>query len=45
MKSVDCRGLACLTHFDLLNKKSVGETINTLDIITAMQVADKVINI
>lgn len=35
----------CLTHFDLLDKKQVGETANMLDIVTAMQLADKVINI
>lgn len=35
----------CLTHFNLLDKKSVGETTNMLDIVTAMQLADKVINI
>jgi selenium metabolism protein YedF len=35
----------CLTHFDLLDKKKVGETTNMLDIVTAMQLADKVINI
>lgn len=35
----------CLTHFNLLNKKQVGETTNMLDIVTAMQLADKVINI
>lgn len=35
----------CLTHFDLLEHKQVGETTNMLDIITAMQLADKVINI
>ena len=35
----------CLTHFDLLERKQVGETTNMLDIVTAMQVADKVINI
>jgi selenium metabolism protein YedF len=35
----------CLTHFGLLDKKRVGETTNMLDIITAMQLADKVINI
>jgi len=35
----------CLTHFDLLRKKQVGETTNMLDIVTAMQLADKVINI
>ena len=35
----------CLDHFDLLDQKQVGETTNMLDIITAMQLADKVINI
>lgn len=35
----------CLTHFDLLDKKEVGETTNMLDIVTAMQLADKVINV
>ncbi|MBW1817478.1 MAG: sulfurtransferase-like selenium metabolism protein YedF [Deltaproteobacteria bacterium] len=35
----------CLTHFDLLDKKQAGETTNMLDIVTAMQLADKVINI
>jgi len=35
----------CLTHFDLLTQKQVGETTNMLDIVTAMQLADKVINI
>jgi selenium metabolism protein YedF len=35
----------CLTHFDLLDQKQVGETTNMLDIVTAMQAADKVINI
>jgi selenium metabolism protein YedF len=35
----------CLTHFNLLNEKQVGETTNMLDIVTAMQLADKVINI
>jgi len=35
----------CLTHFDLLEKKMVGETTNMLDIVTAMQLADKVVNI
>ncbi len=36
---------ACLTHFNLLDKKAVGETTNMLDIITSMQLADKVINL
>ncbi len=35
----------CLTHFKLLEHKKVGETTNMLDIVTAMQLADKVINI
>ena len=35
----------CLDHFDLLAAKKVGQTTNMLDIVTAMQVADKVINI
>ena len=35
----------CLSHFNLLDKKEVGETTNMLDIVTAMQLADKVINL
>jgi selenium metabolism protein YedF len=35
----------CLGHFNLLDKKDVGKTTNMLDIVTAMQLADKVINI
>ena len=35
----------CLTHFNLLAQKQVGETTNMLDIVTAMQLADKVISI
>lgn len=35
----------CLGHFDLMQKKQVGETTNMLDIITSMQFADKVINL
>jgi selenium metabolism protein YedF len=35
----------CLDYFKLLDKKRVGETTNMLDIVTAMQLADKVINI
>jgi len=34
----------CLNHFQLLEKKQVGETTNMLDIITHMQLADKVIS-
>jgi selenium metabolism protein YedF len=35
----------CLDHFNILKKKQVGETTNMLDIVTAMQLADKVINL
>ena len=35
----------CLDHFGLLDKKKVGQTTNMLDIVTAMQLADKVITI
>jgi selenium metabolism protein YedF len=35
----------CLGHFNLLDQKQVGQTTNMLDIVTAMQLADKVINI
>jgi len=35
----------CLTHLDLMKKKAIGQTTNMLDIVTAMQLADKVINL
>jgi selenium metabolism protein YedF len=35
----------CLNHFNLLARKQVGETTNMLDIVTAMQLADKVVSI
>jgi selenium metabolism protein YedF len=35
----------CLNHFNLLERKQVGETTNMLDIVTAMQLADKVVNL
>jgi selenium metabolism protein YedF len=35
----------CLNHFNLLERKKIGETTNMLDIVTAMQVSDKVINV
>jgi hypothetical protein len=35
----------CLDYFNLLERKQVGQTTNMLDIVTAMQLADKVINI
>jgi selenium metabolism protein YedF len=51
LKEMEQKGLhilvcgTCLNHFDLLDQKEVGETTNMLDIVTAMQLADKVINI
>jgi selenium metabolism protein YedF len=35
----------CLNHFNLLEQKRVGETTNMLDIVTSLQVADKVISV
>jgi selenium metabolism protein YedF len=35
----------CLNHFGLLERKEVGETTNMLDIVTALQLADKVISV
>ena len=35
----------CLTHFNLLHKKQVGETTNMLDIVTGIQLADSVVTI
>lgn len=35
----------CLEHFGLLDKKQVGDTTNMLDIITGMQLADKIIRV
>ncbi|OGR10911.1 MAG: SirA family protein [Desulfobacterales bacterium RIFOXYA12_FULL_46_15] len=36
---------ACLTHLKLLEEKKAGETTNMLDIVTSMQLADKIINL
>ena len=36
---------ACLDHFKLLEKKVVGETTNMLDVVTSIQLAEKVIRI
>lgn len=33
----------CLDHFNLLDKKKVGETTNMLDVVTSLQVASKII--
>ena len=35
----------CLDHFKLLDRKQVGTTTNMLDIVTAMQLADKTISL
>jgi selenium metabolism protein YedF len=35
----------CLDHYKLLDKKQVGETTNMLDIVTAMQLSDKIITV
>ena len=35
----------CLQHFELMEKKVVGETTNMLDIVTSMQLATKVIRV
>ncbi len=50
LQALDASGIkilvcgTCLTHFDLMDKKQVGETTNMLDIVTALQLADKVVN-
>ena len=35
----------CLNHFGLLEQKQVGETTNMLDVVTSLQLADKVITV
>lgn len=35
----------CLEHFKLLKKKAVGETTNMLDVVTSMQLAEKIIRV
>ena len=35
----------CLEHYGILSQKAVGTTTNMLDVVTSMQVADKVIRI
>ncbi len=36
---------SCLEHFNLTKERKLGESTNMLDIVTAMQVADKIIKI
>ncbi len=49
LKALEASGVSilvcgtCLDHFGLLEKKQVGETTNMLDIITSLDLADKVI--
>lgn len=51
LKELEDEGVAvlacgtCLIHFNLMDRKRIGETTNMLDVVTSMQVADKVINI
>lgn len=35
----------CLTHFNLLKHKAVGQTTNMLDVVTSLQLADKIIRV
>lgn len=35
----------CLDHYNLLEDKKIGETTNMLDIVTSLEVAEKVINL
>ncbi len=35
----------CLIHYGMANAKAIGETTNMLDVVTAMQLADSVINL
>jgi TusA-related sulfurtransferase len=48
MKEIDARGLACpgpVLQTKAALQERVGEATNMLDIVTAMQLADSVINI
>ncbi len=35
----------CLDHFNVLDKKQVGQTTNMLDVVTSLQLADKTIHV
>lgn len=35
----------CLEHFEVLARKAVGQTTNMLDVVTSMQLADKVVRV
>lgn len=51
LKALEAAGVSilvcgsCLEHFKLLQQKAVGETTNMLDVVTSLQLADKVIRI
>lgn len=36
---------ACLEHYGLVREKAVGQTTNMLDIVTSMQLADKIVRV
>ncbi len=51
LKRLEAQGVSilvcgtCLNHYGLLERKQVGETTNMLDIVTSLELAEKVINI
>ncbi len=51
LRELEAQGLTilvcgtCLSHFDLLEHKQVGQTTNMLDIVSAMRLANKVITL
>lgn len=51
LRGLEAQGLTilvcgtCLSHFDLLKHKQVGQTTNMLDIVSAMRLANKVITL
>ena len=51
LKELDASGVSvlvcgtCLTHLGIFDDKLVGDTTNMLDVVTSMQLADKVINL
>lgn len=51
LKSLESEGVSilvcgtCLEHFGLMDKKAVGQTTNMLDVVTSIQLADKVVRV
>lgn len=51
LQELNCEGIGilvcgrCLETFNLADKKRVGDSANMLDIMTSMQLADKVISL